>query len=74
VPKARSSGWVYRREAAAQEQDAFSKRVLVLVNDTDEEHRAAWERLLRHAGAVRSGEPHCADNDRIDADLARDDF
>jgi len=39
---------------------------------TEEESRAAWERLLRHAGAVSSSDPHSADNDRIDADLARE--
>ena len=39
---------------------------------TEEESRAAWERLLWHAGAVSSGDPHSADNDRIDADLARE--
>ena len=39
---------------------------------TEEESRAAWERLLRYAGAVSSGDPRSADNDRIDADLARE--
>ena len=39
---------------------------------TEEESRAAWERLLRHAGAVSSGDPCSADNDRIDADLVRE--
>ncbi len=39
---------------------------------TEEESRAAWERLLQHAGAVSSGNEHSADNDRIDADLARE--
>jgi hypothetical protein len=36
------------------------------------ESEAAWERLRRHFGAVDSGDPHSADNDRIDADLARE--
>jgi hypothetical protein len=39
---------------------------------TDEESRAAWERLMRHAGSFESGDPHSADNERIDADLARE--
>ena len=39
---------------------------------TEEESRAAWDRLLRHAGAFESGDPHSADNERIDADLARE--
>ena len=39
---------------------------------TDEERRAAMEDLLRFAGAVNSGDPHSADNDRIDVDLARE--
>ena len=38
---------------------------------TEEESGAAWERLRRHFGAVNSGDPRSADNDRIDADLAR---
>ena len=32
----------------------------------------AWERLRRHAGAVRGGDPSASDNERIDADLARE--
>ena len=39
---------------------------------TEEERRAAWERLMRHMGTVDSGDPHSADNERIDADLARE--
>jgi len=39
---------------------------------TEDESRAAWERLLQHAGAVSSSNPRSADNDRIDADLARE--
>ena len=36
------------------------------------EHAAAWEQLRRHAGAANSGDPRSADNERIDADLARE--
>lgn len=36
-----------------------------------EERAAARQRLLRHCGAVDSGEPDASENDRIDADLAR---
>jgi hypothetical protein len=32
----------------------------------------AWERLRRHAGIFDGGDPHASDNDRIDADLARE--
>jgi hypothetical protein len=39
---------------------------------SQEERRAARERLRRHAGALNSGDPHSADNERIDADLARE--
>jgi len=39
---------------------------------TPEEHEAARQRLLRHAGAVNSGDPNSADNERIDADLSRE--
>lgn len=39
---------------------------------SEEELKEAWERLARHAGAVSSGDPHSADNDRIDEDLARE--
>lgn len=38
---------------------------------TEEERRQAQERMRRHSGSVSSGDPHSADNDRIDADLAR---
>jgi len=37
-----------------------------------EQRRAAMESLLEFAGAVNSGDPHSGDNDRIDADLARE--
>jgi hypothetical protein len=37
---------------------------------TDPERKANLNRVRRHAGAVQSGDPHSADNDRIDADLA----
>ena len=39
---------------------------------TPEERRAARAQLLRFKGAVNSGDPHSADNERIDADLAHD--
>jgi len=41
-------------------------------NLTEDESRAAWDRLLRHAGSFESGDPSSADNERIDADLARE--
>jgi hypothetical protein len=39
---------------------------------TEEEWEAARQRLLQHAGAANSGDPYSADNERIDADLARE--
>jgi hypothetical protein len=39
---------------------------------SDEDRRAARNRLLQYAGAVSSGDPHSGDNERIDADLARE--
>ncbi|RMG45614.1 MAG: hypothetical protein D6723_18185 [Acidobacteria bacterium] len=39
---------------------------------TEEESRAAWERLRKHAGAENLGSPTGADNERIDADLAKE--
>ena len=39
---------------------------------SEEERQAAWEKLKRHAGAVSSGDPRSADNERIDEDLARE--
>ena len=39
---------------------------------TEEELQAARERFRRHCGAVNSGDPHSADNERIDEDLARE--
>src|SRR5207244_9237854 len=37
---------------------------------TESERKASLNRVRRHAGAVNSGDPRSADNDRIDADLA----
>lgn len=39
---------------------------------TDEETRAAWDRLMRHIGAQNLGYATGADNESIDADLARE--
>lgn len=39
---------------------------------TEAESQAAWDRLLSHMGTVATGDPRSADNDRIDADLARE--
>lgn len=39
---------------------------------TPAERRAERELLRRHSGAVNSGDPHSGDNERIDADLARE--
>jgi hypothetical protein len=39
---------------------------------TEEEARAAWERLMRHMGAQNLGYATGADNEGIDADLARE--
>lgn len=39
---------------------------------TAAESRAAWERLQRHLGAENLGYATGADNDSIDADLARE--
>jgi hypothetical protein len=39
---------------------------------TPAEWEAARQRLLRFAGVTNSGDPRSADNDRIDADLARE--
>lgn len=39
---------------------------------TEEERRAAQERFRQHIGAVSLGHPTGADNESIDADLARE--
>lgn len=39
---------------------------------TEEQRRVARAKPRRHAGAVNSGDPCSADNERIDADLARE--
>jgi hypothetical protein len=39
---------------------------------TPEEYKAARQRLQRHFGAVATGDPHSADNERIDADMMRE--
>ena len=52
--------------------------VTVLDNDppqhqmSDEEARLAEERFARWIGSANSGDPNSADNERIDADLARE--
>jgi hypothetical protein len=38
----------------------------------EEERQAAWEQLQQHCGAVSLGHPTGADNESIDADLARE--
>ena len=39
---------------------------------TEEDARLAEARFARWLGAVNSGNPHSADNEQIDADLARE--
>ena len=39
---------------------------------SEQERAMAMSRLMRHAGAVNLGHPTGADNERIDADLARE--
>ncbi|HMV48303.1 MAG TPA: hypothetical protein PLD20_17385 [Blastocatellia bacterium] len=39
---------------------------------TEEEKQIAETQLARWIGAVNSGNPHSADNEQIDADLARE--
>lgn len=39
---------------------------------TEEERQASWKRLEAFFGSFDSGDPHSADNERIDADLARE--
>jgi hypothetical protein len=39
---------------------------------TDDESTRAEERFARHIGSVSSGNPRSADNEQIDADLARE--
>lgn len=54
-------------------------RAIVTIIDTDpieqkqiseEDARSAEDRFERHFGAVESGDPNSADNEKIDADLA----
>lgn len=47
-------------------------RLNPLIEMSAEERAAARARLERHFGAVSSGDPHSGDNERIDADLARE--
>jgi hypothetical protein len=39
---------------------------------TEAQIRDAEARLMRHCGAVRSGDPRSGDNERMDEDLARE--
>lgn len=55
-----------------------SRAILTLLNDENggrkqisaEEERLAEERFARWIGSVHSGDPHSADNEQIDVDLA----
>ena len=38
---------------------------------SEEDARSAEDRFARHFGAVESGDPHSADNDKVDADLVK---
>jgi hypothetical protein len=59
TPEALALQWIARRSSAPRPPLS------------DEERRAARAQLLRHAGAVDSGNPRSADNEQIDIDLAR---
>ena len=39
-------------------------------NINSDERRQALQNLMKHAGAVQSGDPNGGDNEKIDADLA----
>ncbi len=59
TPETLALQWIARR--SSEQRPSLS----------DEERRAARAQLLRHAGAVSSGNPRSADNEQIDIDLAR---
>lgn len=56
-----------------------SRAIVTLLDEKSEKHepteaekQAAEERFARWIGSVKSGDPHSADNERIDEDLARE--
>jgi len=57
-----------------------SRAIITLLDDekpagreiNEEEKQAAEERFARWIGSVKSGNPHSADNEQIDEDLARE--
>ena len=66
-------------KAARQVEQPIEEWVLVRlgaqlrgVSTFEEGYAAAMDRLMRHAGAIHLGYPTGADNERIDADLARE--
>ena len=59
-PEALALEWLARRTAIKSRQLS------------EEEKRVGLQQLMRHSGAVDSGDPRSADNERIDADLARE--
>jgi hypothetical protein len=67
-------GLVEVRAPELAERLGEEAEVIVLLNGRAGEHqlRTSSGRWRRFAGSVQSGDPHSADNDRIDADLARE--
>lgn len=61
---------ITKEEAAAQWRARYGPKPPPQL--TVEERRAARDHLRRHIGALNSGDPRAADNERIDADLARE--
>ncbi len=60
-------------EAVKKAADATGKTPTEwIVTDLRQRLPARDERLRRHFGSVRSGNPRSADNEQIDADLAKE--
>ena len=66
-------------KAARQVEQPIEEWVLVRLRaqlrgtcTSEEGYAAAMDGLMRHAGAIHLGYPTGADNERIDADLARE--
>lgn len=64
--------WIVDRIAEELDQPRSGREMNPLDGSVSKSALEADERLMRMLGSFDSGDPHSADNDRIDADLARE--
>lgn len=68
----RPGGLIEIRSQELREGDQAEVTVVVVPRGSDAQTTSQSGGWRRFAGAIRSGDPHAGDNDRLDADLAAD--